>query len=90
MSVKNKLAAFNWEILTHPPYSPDLAPSDYYLFLSLKNSLHGKKFTSKEGIEIHLAEYLASKSKNFWATGILKLPDRWAKVVEQHGTYIVE
>jgi len=23
---------FNWEIFDHPPYSPDLAPSDYHLF----------------------------------------------------------
>ncbi|KOX70155.1 Histone-lysine N-methyltransferase SETMAR, partial [Melipona quadrifasciata] len=34
-----KLLQFDWDVLPHPPYSPDLAPSDYYLFLSLKNSL---------------------------------------------------
>ncbi|CAH2218033.1 jg9928, partial [Pararge aegeria aegeria] len=27
------------EILSHPPYSSDLAPSDYHLFLSLQNFL---------------------------------------------------
>jgi len=27
---------FNWEIFDHPPYSPDLAPSDYHLFTKMK------------------------------------------------------
>jgi transposase len=26
------LEHFNWELFDHPPYSPDLAPSDYHLF----------------------------------------------------------
>ena len=28
--------------LNHPPYSPDLSPSDYFLFTSLKKFLHGQ------------------------------------------------
>jgi histone-lysine N-methyltransferase SETMAR len=28
----------NFELLPHPPYSPDLAPSDYHLFCSLKKA----------------------------------------------------
>jgi len=28
----NALMKLNWEIFDHPPYSPDLAPSDYHLF----------------------------------------------------------
>jgi len=32
------------EQLSHPPYSPDLAPSDFYLFRHQKNRLHGKRF----------------------------------------------
>jgi hypothetical protein len=34
----------DWEILPHPPYSPDLVPSDYRLFRSLSNSLFGVSF----------------------------------------------
>src|SRR3954469_23682395 len=29
---KEKLQALGWEVLPHPPYSPDLAPSDFHLF----------------------------------------------------------
>ncbi|GFV46888.1 histone-lysine N-methyltransferase SETMAR [Trichonephila clavipes] len=32
-----------WEVLMHPPYRPDLAPSDYHLFLTLRNRLSDKK-----------------------------------------------
>ena len=34
-----KLLELGWEVMTHPPYSPDLAPSDYHLFCSLQNSV---------------------------------------------------
>jgi histone-lysine N-methyltransferase SETMAR len=33
------LERFSWEFFDHPPYSPDLAPSDYHLFKYLKNWL---------------------------------------------------
>jgi histone-lysine N-methyltransferase SETMAR len=33
-----------WDILDHPPYSPDLAPSNFHLFLHLKKHIAGKKF----------------------------------------------
>jgi hypothetical protein len=34
---RSLLEPFNWELFDHPPYSPDLAPSDYLLFTYLKN-----------------------------------------------------
>ncbi|KDR22070.1 hypothetical protein L798_02924, partial [Zootermopsis nevadensis] len=33
------LQEFSWEVFNHPPYSPDLAPSDFHLFLHLKKFL---------------------------------------------------
>jgi histone-lysine N-methyltransferase SETMAR len=40
---RQKFLDLKWEILPHPPYSPDLAPSDYHLFRSLDSFLKGKK-----------------------------------------------
>ena len=37
--VKIYLETLNWEVLPHPPYSPDIAPSDYYLFRSMAHGL---------------------------------------------------
>ena len=39
-----------FKILLHPPYSPDLAPSDFFLFPSLKKHLKGQRFHSNEDV----------------------------------------
>ncbi|EZA54179.1 Histone-lysine N-methyltransferase SETMAR, partial [Ooceraea biroi] len=51
---RQKLLQLGWDVLPHPPYSPDLAPSDYHLFRSLQNALHGKTFTADEDIKSFL------------------------------------
>ena len=38
------------ELLQHPPYNPDLAPSDFHLFEPLKESLGGIKFENNEDV----------------------------------------
>ena len=34
---------YGYELVPHPPYSPDLAPSDYHLFGNLKKHLRGRR-----------------------------------------------
>ena len=43
-----KLLELGWDVLPHPPYSPDLVLSDYFLFRSLQNSLNGKNFNNDD------------------------------------------
>ncbi|XP_054164692.1 histone-lysine N-methyltransferase SETMAR-like [Oppia nitens] len=38
-------------VVPHPPYSPDIAPSDYYLFRNLQTFLNGKTFTGIDDIK---------------------------------------
>ncbi|QQP57739.1 Putative DD34D transposase [Caligus rogercresseyi] len=45
-----KLNKLGYELLPHPPYSPDLTPSDYFLFADLKRMLAGKKFKDNDGV----------------------------------------
>ncbi|GBP39654.1 Mariner Mos1 transposase [Eumeta japonica] len=46
--VKTYLGTLKWDVLPHPPYSPDIAPSDYHLFRSMARGLTDQKFTSYE------------------------------------------
>lgn len=85
--VKNYLENVGWEVLPHPPYSPDIAPSDYYLFNCLNNDLIKHQFTSSENIEKWVSVWIASKDEEFFRLGIRKLPERWEKVVASDGQY---
>ena len=48
---RKKLLELGWEVMPHPPYSPDLAPSDYHLFHSLQNHVNDKTFDSNEVVK---------------------------------------
>ena len=78
-----KLKGFGWDILNHPPHSPDMVPSDYYLFQSMEHSLRIKNFANLNNIQNHLDDFFASKPKGFYRTGMEKLPGRWQKVLEK-------
>ncbi|KZC14048.1 Histone-lysine N-methyltransferase SETMAR, partial [Dufourea novaeangliae] len=51
MVTLQKLLELGWDVLPHPAYSSDMAPSNYHLFRSLQNSLIGKTFYSIEGVK---------------------------------------
>jgi len=38
----------NMTVVPHPPYSPDIAPSDFFLFSKLKMKLKGRRFQTEE------------------------------------------
>jgi len=46
LATQKKLAYLGFQCLEHPPYSPDLSPSDYHLLPRLKNQLKGGHFSS--------------------------------------------
>ncbi len=50
-NVINFLRATNTKILPHPPYSPDLAPSDFFLFARLKWNMRGETFNTLDELK---------------------------------------
>ena len=76
--------------MPHPPYSPDLAPFDYHLLRSLQNHLNAKTFDSNEAVKNELIQFFASKNQTFYESGIMKLSEKWQKVIEQNGQYIID
>jgi histone-lysine N-methyltransferase SETMAR len=60
----------DWEILPYPPYSPDLAPSDYHLFRSLSNNLRGVSFNNDAELQNRLDDFFTIKPVDFFKRGI--------------------
>ena len=83
-----KIAELGWETLPHPPYSPDIAPSDYHLFRSLQNFLDGNEYANYDGVKMAVEEYFASKNEDFFSRGLDKLPERWQTIITNEGKYI--
>lgn len=79
-----------WEILPHPPYSPDISPCDYYLFLSLSNFLASKRFSTDDELKTAIASFFDSKDQAFYLHGMRLLVERWQKVVDADGDYFVD
>lgn len=90
IKTRDKLKEVGWEILPHPPYSPDISPTDYHLFRSLSNFLANQHFTNDNDVRIELDRFFASKNSDFYSRGMNSLVDRWQKVVDANGDYFVE
>ena len=87
---RQTISELDWEVLPHPAYSPDLAPSDYHLFRALKNHLRDKAFDDRAQLENDVGRLFASRSPEFWAKCIEQLPVRWEHVIDNNGHYIVD
>ena len=82
------LEKYGWEILPHPPHSPDLAPSDYHLFGPLKRELAGKRFDDDEELVDHVRKWLQNLDGSFFREGIYSMVRRWQKCVDRLGCYV--
>ena len=66
--VQEKIKELKWKVLLHPAYSPDIAPSEYDLFRSLKNNLHEQQFTEFEEVEKWVADWIVPNPNNSFMT----------------------
>ena len=64
LAIRQKLLRLAWKVMLHPPYSPDHAPSNYYLFRSLQNSLNRKTFNDHVAVKSHLVQFLPIKTRS--------------------------
>ena len=77
--------ACGFELLCHPPYSPDLAPSDFHLFRLLKDSLRGWVFESDEVIIQAINEWIQEQERTLFLEGINGLEHRWESMLNFNG-----
>ena len=69
---QQKVRQFGWEVFPHLPWSSDVAPSDYHLFLSLRNYSSNKYYEYEDSDELKsdVISFLESKPTTFYRRGI--------------------
>jgi histone-lysine N-methyltransferase SETMAR len=83
-----KVSDLHYELLEHPPYSPDLAPSDFYLFPKLKLFLAGQRFSSNQEAIAAVERHFAALTKNHYRDRIMALEHRWNKCINLKVDYV--
>ena len=62
-----------YKLIPQSAYSPDLAPSDYFLFPNLKKDIHGRHFRSNEEVVAAVEEWVGDKDPGFFSSGLMAL-----------------
>ena len=74
-----------YEQIPHSAYSPDLAPSDYFL---LEKGYPWTHFRSNEEVVAAVEEWVRDKDPGFFSSGLMALEHRWSKCIILEGNYI--
>ncbi|PSN38599.1 hypothetical protein C0J52_17918, partial [Blattella germanica] len=86
--VVEKLHKYGWEVLPHPPYSPDMSPPDFDLFPKLKEPMRGRRYSSLEELSTTVTRAIRQMNKNVALDGIIKFLRHWDSVIQKQGDYI--
>ena len=79
----------HFELLSHPPYSPDLASADFALFPNLKKLLRGRIFENRDYLEREVRRTINFDiPRNDFAKVIDDLHYRWQKCLQVKGDYV--
>ena len=88
LATQKNLAYLGFQYLDHPPFSPDLAPSDYHLFPGLKKQLKGLHLSSDAKLIAVAETWLDGQRSEFFLSGLQNLEQRVKKCVELSGKYV--
>ena len=77
-----------YELIPHPAYSLDLAPSDFFLLPNLKKDILGFHFRSDEEVVTAVEEWVNGKDPEFFSSGLMALEHCWSKCITLEGNYI--
>lgn len=88
--VQQFLTKYEIILVPHPPYSPDMAPCDFFLFPKLKHTLKGHRFEGVESIKQNATRELKSIPQSDYQKCYEQWQYRWAKCVAAEGMYFEE
>ena len=87
-AVTDLLRCWQWEILEHPPYSPDMTPYSYDLFAKVKEQLRGTRYNARDEFTRVIGRSILSINRDGRALDVGRLPNIWQKVIIKEGDYI--
>lgn len=85
--VQQFLAKHNIPQVRQPPYSPDLAPCDFFLFPKIKSHLKGRRFQDVGEIKENATRQLHTISEDEFQECFRQWKQRWIKCVASEGDY---
>jgi transposase len=88
--VRNFPAKNKMTVVRQPPYSPDLAPVDFFLFPQLKSTLKGCCFDTSDKIQKNSTKYLFAILKEAFQKGFQSWQKHWEQCVASKGNYFEE
>jgi len=65
-ATRGAIQRLDFSVLPHPPYSPDLTPSDFHLFPKLKELLKGQRFSCDEEVKSAVRKWFQKQNINFF------------------------
>jgi transposase len=87
--VKDYMERHDWELMDHPPYSPDMNPCDFDAIHRIKQGLKGVVFPSPAMlVSAYNSRILALNEINNFI-GIYNLPNQWNAIIASNGSYVV-
>jgi len=74
-------------VVLHPPYSPDLAPADFFLFPKLKTTLKGRRFQTIEEIQENAMRELRAITQSAFQEAFQQWKKRSERRIASRGDY---
>ena len=81
------LAKHQTSVVPHPPYSPDLAPADLFLFPKLKTTLKGRRFQTIEESQENATRELRATTESAFQEAFQKWKKHWERFIASRGDY---
>ncbi|UYV85110.1 hypothetical protein LAZ67_X004608 [Cordylochernes scorpioides] len=87
LKISKFLQGHSTSVFPQPPYSPDLAPCDFFLFGKLKKKLKDRKFQSIEEIKVESKKAMKAIPRTDYQRCFADWKKRWLKCIAANGDY---
>jgi len=85
--ISSYLAKHQTSVVPHPPYSPDLAPANFFLFPKLKTTLKRRHFQTTEEIQVNVIRELRVIAESAFQEAFQQWKKCWEWCIDSRGNY---